>query len=169
MQEFYIDSENTLVVDMCSSIRGLVEPEVQDDIHRFSVTTNVVKNRFIFFRVCNYILEKVQTCRKKNQKLLLYLGGEPLEREYIAAINTICKGLSVCLLVDKEMFEDFHKNICKRTGESKERKTRINCLCSKQLKNPDISSFTKLLLKKGIHKIDGKLNTLEVKLGLYTT
>ena len=66
-------------------------------------------------------------------------------------------------------FAEFYNNIIKKTGESKDRKNKINCLCNKQLKNPNISQFTRLLLSKGIHKIDGTLNSLEVKLGLYTT
>lgn len=171
MQSFYIDSENTTVVNMLQAIEDNIIPEVEEDIHKFALSTSTLKKKFIFFRTCNYILERVNSCRLNGQKLLLYIEAEKPKNNcpYLSSIKTICKNLSICILFSPEPFKDFHKNILKKTGESKDRKTKINCLCSKQLKNPDISNFTKLLLRNGIHKIDGKLNTIEVKLGLYTT
>ena len=171
MQEFYIKSENTRVINMVEIINEDVRRDVEEDLRTFAVTSSAIKNKFIFFRVCNYILEEVKQCRHKNQKLLLYVDGNAFDDSavYISAIRSICKGLSICLLQSKESFTEFYNNIIKKTGESKDRRNKINCLCNKQLKNPNISQFTRLLLSKGIHKIDGTLNSLEVKLGLYTT
>ena len=171
MQEFYIKSENTKVVNMIEVINEDIREVVKEDLYKFAVKSSAIKNKFIFFRVCNYILEKVKQCRHKNQKLLLYVDENTFDDSavYISTIRSICKGLSICLLQSKESFAEFYNNIIKKTGESKDRKNKINCLCNKQLKNPNISQFTRLLLSKGIHKIDGTLNSLEVKLGLYTT
>lgn len=171
MQVFYIESENTKVVDIAGHIKTHIHVEVENDIHKFAISSKPLKRKFMFFRVCNYILEIVDSCKKAGQKLLLYVDKNQIKEysEYMTPLNTICKSLSICFMQGEEAFMDFYKNVNKKTGESKDRKNKINCLCNKQLKNPNISQFTKLLLKKGIHKLDGKLNTLEVKLGLYTT
>lgn len=175
MVEYFVRSENTVIVDILAIIKKDVEPLIEDDLHTYRITQDRIKNKFIFFRVCNLILELVAKCRVKRSKLMLYIDetkASVISLSYLPllkGVSTICKYLSICLMVEDESFSTFIENITKQTGESKERKNRINCLCSKKLRNPDIHNFVKYLLKQGIHKIDGKLNSLEVKLGLFIT
>lgn len=175
MVEYYVRSENTTIVDILSAIKKEAEPQIEEDLYTYRIDKETLKNKFIFFRVCNLVLELVNRCRLKSSKLILYVDQSKfslIELPHIAllrGLTTICRYLSICLMVEKESFSKFIENIAKQTGESRERKNRINCLCSKKLKSPDINNFTKYLLKQGIHKIDGKLNSLEVKLGLFIT
>ena len=98
MQSFYIESENTTIINMLQVIEDTIELDVEEDIHKFAITSNSIKNKFIFFRVCNYILERVNTCRLKNQKLLLYIEthNTDIRSPYITSVKTICKLLSIC-------------------------------------------------------------------------
>ena len=115
MQEFYIKSENTKVVNMIEVINEDIREVVKEDLYKFAVKSSAIKNKFIFFRVCNYILEKVKQCRHKNQKLLLYVDENTFDDSavYISTIRSICKGLSICLLQSKESFAEFYNNIIK--------------------------------------------------------
>jgi len=175
MVEYYIRSENTTVIDILAEIRIEAEPQIEDDLYNYKIKQDRIKNKFIFFRICNLILGQVERCRSKSSKLMLYVDEgkiSNIELPYdivLGCLRKICKYLSICLMVEKESFSIFIGNLANHSGESRERKNRINCLCNKKLRNPDINNFTKYLLKQGIHKIDGKLNSLEVKLGLFIT
>jgi hypothetical protein len=109
MQGIIINPENTFVVDVSTAIEIRINFELEEDIKKFAVTSAPLKNKFTFFRLCNFVLENVEYCRKKQFKLLLYINKQ--NKTYINMLKTICKPLSICLIIAEEPFKAFEHNI----------------------------------------------------------
>jgi len=173
-----IKSLDYKLIDIQRAFTEEIEPHVTEDVFKYNLEkNNRLLRRFIVYRVVSFILDTLGNNVSCGKKLLLFIPKE-LQAEHIGdnqlfVINLFRKLsaiLSLSIYADDMGFIEFVDLLTAATGEGREARARVNFVYARHLKRPDLVKLDKFLLKNGIQKIQGELNSnFKVKLGLFLT
>jgi len=165
------------LVDLNHAIKLCIEPQVEEDVYRFSITKSSLIRSFILYRCLLFILDSIKMASVQHLKIVFFINPS-LEldnlQQYSSFFNVcfrkLSKYLALSLYVDSVDINEILGVVTDFSGEGREIRAKIGMISNKLHKKIDLSKLDKLLISSGITKIYSDfLNDYKVKLGLYTT
>jgi len=160
--------KNIELRDLVGSFYELVEPLIEADTHKYSLTKANIVNKFAIYRFVEFLI--AAKSKKMSKILAFYVDSTRLKNDLLGSnlkiYRKLCLMLNVKIIERVINFDEYSELLNSNSGRGKEERLYLLHKTLEPTKNSP-SKFIELLNKYGIYKLDYSKNS--IKLGIFLT